>query len=151
VRALAGELDVLADHAVGGARPEAKAAWLDAHDHGDTLFVGDGLNDALAADRATCAGTPAVDRPFMPARSDFYFVTPGLGPVRLALAAARALRRVTRRNLAIAVGYNAITVSLAYAGLMSPLLCAVLMPASSLTVVGATLASLSPRSALWRS
>ena len=34
-----------------------------------------------------CAGTPAIDRPFMAARSDFYFVTPGLRPIRAALHA----------------------------------------------------------------
>jgi len=49
-------------------------------------------------------------------------------------------------NLAIAIAYNAITVSLAYAGLMSPLVCAVIMPVSSLTVVGATVAALGGRS-----
>jgi Cu2+-exporting ATPase len=48
--------------------------------------------------------------------------------VRLALAAARALAGVTRRNLAIAIAYNVVTVSLSVAGLMSPLLCAVVMP-----------------------
>ena len=36
-------------------------------------------------------------------------------------------------------------------GRMSPLLCAVLMPASSLTTIAATVAALSPRSRLWRS
>ena len=39
----------------------------------------------------------------------------------------------------------------AYAGLLSPLVCAVIMPVSSITVVVCTSLSLSPRSALWRS
>jgi len=46
--------------------------------------VGDGVNDALALDRAHASGTPAIDRPFVPARADFFFVTPGLAPIRLA-------------------------------------------------------------------
>jgi Cu2+-exporting ATPase len=151
VRVLAADIGVPAERALGGLTPDGKAAWLAATDRGDTLFVGDGLNDGLVVDRATCSGTPAIDRPFMPARSDFYFVTPGLGPVRLALSAARRLGAVTRRNLAVAVAYNAVTVTLAYLGLMSPLLCAVLMPLSSLTVVSLTVFSLSGRSPLWRS
>ncbi len=151
VRELAGIAGVPAHRALGGMSPDAKSRWLAGHDDGDTLFVGDGLNDAIAAAHATCSGTPAIDRPFMPARTDFYYVTPGLGPVRAALAAARRLGRVTRRNLTVAVAYNAVALALAYAGLMSPLLCAVLMPASSLTVVSITVLSLSRRSRLWRS
>src|SRR5262249_12256848 len=144
-------LGIPAARALGGQTPSAKAAWLRANDRGDVLFIGDGINDSLAADQATCSGTPAIDRPFMPARSDFWFTSPGLRPVRLALDAARRLARVVRTNLAIAVTYNVGAVALAYAGLMSPLLCAVLMPASSVTVIGATVASLSRRSRLWRS
>ena len=151
VRALAALAGVPAERTAAGMNPEAKALWLAARDQGDTLFVGDGLNDALAAGRATCSGTPAIDRPFMPARADFYYVTPGLGPIRTALAAARRLGQVTRRNLAVAIGYNAIALALAYAGMMSPLLCAILMPASSLTVVSMTVFSLSRRSKLWTS
>ena len=139
------------ERAVGGASPQDKARFLDAHDAGETLFVGDGVNDALALDHAHASGTPSVDRPYVPARADFFFVTPGLAPVRLALRAARALARVVRADLTIALTYNVVTVGLALAGQMSPLLCAVLMPLSSLTTVAATVAALSPRRRLWRS
>ena len=151
VAAMAASVGVPAERALGGQTPAAKAQWLAAHDRGDTLFIGDGINDSLVVERATCSGTPAIDRPFMAARSDFYFTTPGLAPVRRALDVARSLARTTRRNLAIAVAYNVITVSLAYAGLMSPLLCAVIMPVSSLTVVGATVLGLRGRSRIWTS
>lgn len=139
-----------AERAFGEHGPQQKAAWLRARDRGDTLMVGDGINDSFVVSEAHCSGTPAIDRPFMAARSDFYFVTPGLGPVRLALGAARTLARVVRRNLAIAVAYNAFAVGLAYTGKMSPVLCAILMPISSLTVLGVTVMSLSKRSALWK-
>jgi Cu2+-exporting ATPase len=149
VRALAEAVGVQPEKALASCRPDEKARLLEAQP--GALMIGDGLNDALAVDRATCSGTPAVDRPFLAARSDFYFTTPGLRPVTLALVAARRLGQVTRRNLAVAVLYNALTVGLAYAGFLSPLVCAVVMPLSSLTIVGMTLASLSPRSALWKS
>jgi len=151
VQELAAQVGVPAERALGGLTPEGKAAWLAEHDRGDTLFIGDGINDSLIVERAACSGTPAIDRPFLPARSDFFFVTAGLAPVRRALDVARRLARTTRRNLALAITYNTVTVGLAYAGLMSPLLCAVLMPASSLTVIAATLASLGGKSRTWRS
>jgi Cu2+-exporting ATPase len=139
------------DHAVGGASAEAKAEWVAAHDRRDLLMIGDGINDSLVVARAFCSGTPAIDRPFMAARSDFYFVTPGLRPIRLALAAATKLEKVRRRNLTMALAYNVLAISLAYAGVMSPLVCAVFMPASSLTTILATTFSLNARSPLWRS
>jgi|CZKU01.1.fsa_nt_gi Cu2+-exporting ATPase len=137
--------------AFGARDPRAKARFLDQHDAAHTLFVGDGVNDALALDHALVSGTPAVDRPFVPARADFFFVTPGLAPIRLALRSARVLAQVVHFDLTIALAYNAITVALALAGRMSPLACAVLMPASSLTTIAVTVAALSPRSRLWRS
>jgi Cu2+-exporting ATPase len=139
------------DRALGGHDPRSKARYLEQNDAAHTLFVGDGVNDTLALDRARISGTPAVDRPFVPARADFFFVTPSLAPIRLALRSARALAQVVRLDLGIALAYNAATVSLALAGRMSPLACAVLMPASSLTTIVATLVALSPRSRLWTS
>jgi Cu2+-exporting ATPase len=150
VDTLAARVGVPAERAVGDRTPEGKAEWLAATDRSDTLMVGDGLNDGLATERAFASATPAIDRPFMPARTDLYFTSAGLQPVRMALAAARALRRVTQRNLRLAVAYNLVTVALAYAGLMTPLLCAVVMPASSLSIVLATVVSLK-ESASWRS
>ena len=39
----------------------------------DLTAVGDGLNDAPAFEAAFCAGTPALDRPVMPERADFFY------------------------------------------------------------------------------
>ena len=136
---------------IGIRSPQEKARFLQAIDRSNTLFVGDGVNDALAMDCAHASGTPAIDRPFVPARADFFFVTPGLAPIRLALRSARVLAQVVRADLAIALAYNALTVSLALAGRMSPLACAVLMPLSSVATIAATVAALSPRSPLWKS
>lgn len=151
-KAIAASCGLDESHAFGAQSPEGKAAWLRDLGPGKTLFVGDGINDSLVAEEAYCAGTPAIDRPFMAARCDFYFVSPGLRPVRAALRMANRLAGVVRMNLAIAVFYNTITVSLAVAGLMTPLLCAVLMPVSSLCTVLATTARLAGRrSTSWMS
>jgi Cu2+-exporting ATPase len=151
VAAAAAELGLDPARARGRMTPDDKAAWLVEHDRGDTLFVGDGINDSLAADAATCSGTPAIDRPFMASRSDFYLTTAGLAPIGRALAAAHRLGRVARRNLVFTSCYNAVAVALSWAGLMQPWLAAVLMPASSIAVVAMTARGLSNRRLLWRS
>jgi Cu2+-exporting ATPase len=144
-RAMAAACGIASKRAFGARSPEGKASWLRQLDGKKTLFVGDGINDSLVAEEAYCAGTPAIDRPFMAARCDFYFVSPGLGPIREALHMAKRLARVVHVNLAIAVFYNAITVTLAVAGSMTPLWCAVLMPVSSLSTVLVTTAQLAQR------
>ncbi len=54
------------------------------------------------------------------------------------LDGARRLRRVIRRNLAFSLVYNAVAAACAIAGLVGPLLAAILMPCSSLTVVASS-------------
>jgi Cu2+-exporting ATPase len=151
VQTLARELDIAPDHAFGGHSPHGKAEWISARDRGDTLMIGDGINDSLAVERAFASGTPAIDRAFMPWRSDFYFVSAGLAPIRLALRAARKLARVIRFNQVFAVTYNAGVMTLAACGWMKPWMAAALMPASSIVVLLATSFSLSARSSLWKS
>ncbi|MFO0574845.1 MAG: heavy metal translocating P-type ATPase metal-binding domain-containing protein [Polyangia bacterium] len=144
VSALATRLGVPAEQALGGLRPEDKAAAVQrigAPDSPDTMMIGDGINDALAFHAALCAGTPATERPALPARADFYFLGHGLGPIAESLATARFLRRVIVRNLLLSGAYNVAVVALALAGMMTPLRCALLMPVSSLLVVLATLRS----------
>lgn len=135
VAAIAAALAIDASRAEGGASPEAKAARLAALDHGDTMFVGDGLNDALAVSRAFVSGTPSIERPFVPGRADFYFVTAGLAPIRALFEVADRVRLIARTNLAIAALYNALAVTLAMSGAMRPWLAAILMPLSSIAVV----------------
>ncbi len=147
VRALANEVGVPAERALGGHDPEAKAAFVAARDPAHTLMIGDGLNDSLAVTTAACAGTPAIDRPFLASRSDFYFTTPGLGPILDALATASELGRVVRALLVFAVAYNVLAVAIAWAGWMEPWLAALLMPASSLASLAFTVAALGPKTA----
>lgn len=131
--------------ALGGLRPADKAAWVADLDDHDTLVLGDGLNDVLAFDAAFAAGTPATHHAALPARADFYHLGAGLGPVAETLDLARRTRRTIVRNLALALAYNALAVAVAAAGLMSPLLAAVLMPSISVVTVLHTTLSLMPR------
>lgn len=131
-----------ADHALGALNPEGKADRIRALGAPHVLMIGDGINDALAFETAGIAGTPAVDRPQLPARADFYILTQGVGPLAQAFRGARLFRRVIRRNIGFAVVYNTLGISAALAGLLSPLACAVFMPASSIIVLALTTAAM---------
>jgi len=67
--------------------------------------------------------------------ADIVLTREGVAPLIDILDGARRLRGVIRRNIAFSLLYNAGASSFAVAGLVGPLLAAVLMPLSSLTVV----------------
>lgn len=121
-----------------------KALWIKQHAAERVLVVGDGINDLAAFGVAHASGTPAIDRPFVPARSDFYYRARGLWPVREALLAARAYARAVRFDYLFAAAYNIIVLSVASFGLMTPLIAALLMPISSLLLVSANVLLVRP-------
>ncbi|MBL8895976.1 MAG: heavy metal translocating P-type ATPase [Planctomycetes bacterium] len=137
--------------AEGELSPEQKAERIRSLDREDTLMVGDGLNDAPAFDAAWCSATPAIDRPQLPGRADFYFLGGGIAAVRRALIAARELDRTTRRALRFALIYNASAVLGCLLGWIGPLGAAVLMPVSSLALVLWTTLRIARRRQAWMS
>jgi len=142
-------LGVPSEKCFGGLTPEAKAALVRQMDAHDTLMVGDGLNDSPSFEAALCAATPAVDRPVLPGKADFYFLGDGISAIRRSLQASRHLRRVVRDNLIFAVSYNVGAVALCMAGLVTPVVAAILMPVSSVAVVSLTAVRLSTRRLPW--
>jgi Cu2+-exporting ATPase len=124
----------------GGASPEAKLAAVQREKArvaggGRVVMVGDGVNDAAAMAAADVGIGVHGGAEACLATADIYLTRPGLAPlVELTEGAARTLR-VIRRNIGFSIGYNLIGASLAVAGVLTPLLAAILMPAASVTVV----------------
>lgn len=110
----------------------AKADYLAEHDGARTLFVGDGGNDGLAFEQALSSGAPATGIRAIENRADFVFLDRNFRAVGRVLEAAGRRRRIVQLIFATAVVYNLFAVTLCLAGLMNPLLAAVLMPISSL-------------------
>ena len=142
VEELADRLGIAPARALGELSPEGKARIVESLDEHDTLYLGDGVNDSLAFEKASCAGTPAVDRPVLPGKSDFFLLGEGIAGLREALATSKRLRNVTVRLIAVALAYNVLAVSVSLAGWMTPLRAAITMPLSSIAVLLFTIFSL---------
>jgi Cu2+-exporting ATPase len=131
VTALAHELGI--EDAAGAMSPEDKAHSLT--NLGLAAMVGDGVNDAPAL-RAAKVGVAVRGSAEIALRSaDVHLAEPGLHEVAELFEGARRTMAVIHRNLGFSAIYNLVFASLALAGLVGPLAAALLMPASSLTVV----------------
>ncbi len=127
------------EEVTGGATPEQKLAaierWRAAEPGIAIVMVGDGVNDAAAIAAADVGVGVHGGAEASLATADVHLTAPGLAPLVRLTEGARRTFGVIRGNMLWAVGYNAVGVTLAMTGRISPLVAAILMPASSLTVV----------------
>lgn len=128
--------------AQGGMSPEHKLEWIKAASlRGPVVMVGDGINDAAAMAAADVAIAVHGGAEASLVAADAFITLPGVGKVLEAVEGARRTLAVIRRGIVFSLLYNVVGVALCMAGWISPLLAAVLMPLSSITVVATALRS----------
>ena len=112
------------------------------------VMVGDGLNDAGALQRAE-AGIALTDTltNFSPA-CDAILEAENFGQLAILLGFSRACLRIVLATFALSFVYNGIGLTLAVQGRFTPIVSAILMPISSLSVM--VFATLLVRLAAWR-
>ncbi|MGD0770374.1 MAG: heavy metal translocating P-type ATPase [Tepidisphaeraceae bacterium] len=143
VRKVARAVGIDPSRATGEMTPEAKLALVREYQGRClTVMVGDGVNDAAALAAADVGIAVHGGAEASLAAADVYIASPGLTPLVHLVTAARKTMRTIRVNLAISLVYNLVAAALAATGKMSPLICAILMPVSSATVLSLAMASI---------
>ncbi|MFZ1726694.1 MAG: HAD-IC family P-type ATPase, partial [Albidovulum sp.] len=119
-----------------GVFPDQKAAAiaaLSAAGH-RVLMVGDGLNDTAALAGAHVSISPASALDAARVASDIVLLGQDMQPIADALRIAVQARQRIKQNFALSIAYNILAVPVAFAGFATPLIAALAMSASSVTV-----------------
>lgn len=127
---------------LGELSPEDKLNFIcQRRERTQVAMVGDGINDAAALG-AACVGIGVHGGAEVCLKSaDVYATSPGIEPVRRLFAGAKRCMRVIYRNIGFSLVYNIAGATAAMAGYVNPLIAAVLMPLSSITVISSSLLS----------
>jgi Cu2+-exporting ATPase len=140
VRHIAKQLGLAPEVAHGELSPEEKERLVLQAGEG-TVFVGDGVNDARAL-RAASVGVGITGGAEVCLKvADVFLTAPDLTLLLLAIDGAKRTERLVYRHLAISLVYNVTAATLAVLGFIGPLAAALVMPASSLSVISSSLAA----------
>ena len=102
---------------------------------GKVIMVGDGINDVLALSKSDVAISFATENELSYQASDFIIFSSSLNNLLFLFEVGSKTHSLVRQNIFFSLSYNIVTIPLAMAGLISPLVAALCMSSSSLIVV----------------
>ena len=131
-----------ADAAHAQASPEQKLTMVQqALATSTTVFVGDGVNDAAALSAATCGIAVSGSAEVSMEAAGVFLSKHGIVQVASVLDGASRTITTIKRNFRISLFYNVTAGALAASGVIHPIIAALFMPLSSLSVVASSMAS----------
>jgi len=121
---------------IAGALPQDKLTRVQefTQDGRKVLMVGDGLNDTGALAAAYVSASPASAIDAARVASDIVILGRDISVISDAIQTAKIARRRIKENFALAAAYNVVAVPIALLGFATPLMAALAMSTSSVTV-----------------
>ena len=116
--------------------PDDKVRYVEGLEHSGqhTVFIGDGINDAAAMAVSTGGIAMGSGADLTKSAASAILIGQTLSPLPAAIRVCRRIRSAVRGNLLFALSYNIIGMGLAAAGILHPVVAALLMLGSSLLV-----------------
>lgn len=117
--------------------PQQKLAYVQQlqQNQAKVLMVGDGLNDAGALMQANCGMAVSDDAARFSPACDAIIDGHSVNKISQFLEYARAGKMIVLASFILSILYNLVGISFAVQGKLSPLVAAILMPASSISIV----------------
>ena len=124
-------------HVIAQALPEDKANYIkQLQQQHQVLMIGDGVNDAPALVQADTSMAIGSGSDVSVNHADVVLLKSTLSPILAMITLAQRTSQTIKQNIIFALLYNALMVPLAMMAKVTPLFAAIVMPISSLIVIG---------------
>lgn len=132
VQSTASTIEIPKQNAISSATPDSKAQFILQHPH--AMMVGDGANDSIALSNAYVGVAVHGGMEISLKAADVYLTKEGLSSIKELFNLSDLAMKVLKRNIYLSILFNIIGISFTAAGMIHPLLAALIMPTSALTV-----------------